>query len=142
MPTKKKSFRARTGASKLTEDQWSWLVDGWTLDGNPELIGNLPFTNLDAARAAWNEHREQVIALTREAEGSLSRLIPSAWWLFDAREGLRQLSGPKPLEPVKLWRGMPKMWASYEDSEAAVFETEAEYLARLNIDVATLRRLT
>ena len=130
------SNRARTGATMLTEDQLDWLCNGWCMDiDTPD---RLPFTDMEAARRAWIGHRFDVIAQSR-AEG---QLIPVAWWKFEnpSQEGKTQLSGPAPLQPVELYRGAPKMWRSYEDCCAAIFESDEAYLSRLGYIRQTLRR--
>ncbi len=128
------STRSRTGAERLTDDQMTQLLTGYGLDWQP-------FPDEESERAAWDRHREAVIALAR-TEG---QCIPAAWWAFDATEMLRQLSGPEPPEseqgPCCLagTPGTPSRWKSREDYDAAIFETEAEYLERLKIDPQTLR---
>jgi len=141
MPTVyKRKYQKRPPTGTLTEDQLSWLADGWCLDGTPAYIDALPFETLDAARAAWELHRAEVIAEVHAVKGKRARLIPESWWRFESTEGLKQLAGPKPRKPVELWRGEPRMWASAKVSASTRFETEAKYLTRLGISRATLRR--
>ena len=138
MPTKKRNSRPRTGTGRLSEDEREWLIDGWCLDNGPDSDSDadMPFPNPEAARQAWEAHRTELIAESR----SRGRPIPEGWWKFEATEGLEQIAGPAPLQPVTLWHGEPRMWRSYEDAKSAKFETVAEYCRRLNINFLTLRR--
>ena len=141
MATKRLRTRARTGADTLTEAQLFYMSFGWGLDSwgaesglRDDCGGFVPFADWPAVQAAWEAHRLQVIAAAR-ADGCL----PWAFWEFEATEGLLQLAGPAPLEPVELWKGRPRLWATQADAELAIFEVEDSYVRRLRLDPATLR---
>lgn len=149
MPRMKNRARTLTGAGELTEDQLDYLISGWCLDS---VVGGgyadgMPFEDIDAAKAVWKVHRTLIIeqsraeAKDRYRDGSRRpvQFIPWAFWRFEATEGLRQLSGPKPLEPVELSNGTPRMWKTYEEWKAAEFESESDYCSRLGISPKTLR---
>ena len=149
MPRKPSVPRHKTGADELTESQCAYLALGWCLNPEPGDIGYwisrgpklrewVPFAQEEDIRHAWLKYRKQVIALAREEE----RIIPEAWWWFESPcpEGKQQISGPDPLKPIRLTRGVPTMWSSWEDWKAAVFEPDTAFLARLGISQTTLRR--
>lgn len=119
----------------ITKSQAEYLLRGWWLD--PE-----PFDSEDQTRDCWLQHRDEIIALAKsdkEAGRFRSHTAPWAWWAFEAPEPRRQIAGPEPFSPMPLWFGRPRGWNSFEDSEAAVFETEEAYFERLKIDPVTLR---
>ena len=149
MPKKPSPPRRKTGAEELTENQGDYLATGWSLNPEPGDVGYwisrgpklrdwVPFAREEDIRRAWTKYRAQVISLARE-EG---RMIPEAWWWFESPcpEGKRQLSGPEPLQPIRLTRGVPTMWKSAADWKAAIFESDEAYLSRLGYIRSTLRR--
>jgi len=133
--------KIRKGTNKLDKDQLGYLVWGWVLGnlGTFEVNGEpCPFSDMRICELAWRRHRERVIE-TAKVDPTFKHPAPWAFWAFDAPEPRRQFRGPKPLQPEPLWFGIPQFWRDFEDSKAAVFETEEEYLDRLQIDPLTLQ---
>ncbi len=138
MPTRRLRGPIKTGAGKLTQDQLDYLTDGFCLDGAPDerwqISGRLmPFPSWAALEKAWEDNRAEVRAQVEKQKSWSKELRSWSWWTFDSPEPKRQLSGPKPVKGCGLYRGLPGAWESYEDSKAAIFETDFEYLKRLDL---------
>jgi hypothetical protein len=58
---------------------------------------------------------------------------PWGWWEFEAPEPRRQIAdGPEPVEGAPLWFGVPQFYRGIPPE--GMYETQADYLARLGID--------
>lgn len=100
--------------------------------------------------AAWNEHR----AIIMDCIGQPMRSIapgffpvgatgvpvewgcrPWGWWRFESKEMRRLLSGDASLADWTSGNffGIPRCYASAEAHRSLVFESQADYLARLNL---------
>lgn len=145
---KRRGAKRVQNPDRITEEQLEYLISGFHLDP-------CPFENEEAAREAWEQHRSEIIATAKDKiksrwakrpTGKYYRVetptpIPFAWWKFEMVTPKLQHSGPKPIEPVAgYWFGIPNSWPELTDLDAAMFETDAEYMQRLNIDPVTLRR--
>ncbi len=139
MPKKPKRGPVKKGGSELSQDQLCFLVSGYCLNGaigvdRFEVDGELlPFTSAEAMAAAYKKHQAAVeVEVTVERQWS-HELRSWGWWKYEAPEPKRQLSGPKPLKENYIHRGEPALWENFEDCQAAIFETDGEYLTRLNL---------
>lgn len=114
--------------------------DYWgTAFGDNIDVGTNPRKELDleAAREGWEELGEDVLA-NWIAEKPGTR--PWGWWLFDAPQRLRVVSGVEhpqsgfaswqPDRPRHFWFGRP---SPKHAKCTAKYETETEYLTRLNL---------
>lgn len=90
----------------------------------------------EAMRTAWEELGEDLLADFIEANPGAR---PWAWWMFDALEPRRLLAGPGSCywkTKTFDWRetfGAPTAYAGHDFTEPSVYETELEYLTRLNL---------
>ena len=110
MPTKRLKGPVRTGEGNLTEDLRDWMIDesgdyelDWqqlteviTMVGSQTHRERYPCGGLQEYRAAWKKHRVKIMGMMGKDPGFPAGTRPAAWWLFDAPEKRRQLSGPKP----------------------------------------------
>lgn len=96
-----------------------------------------PFADDEAEqREVWNELRDELLPdWIAESPGTR----PWAWWQFDAPERRRRINGAHPFDNPersasqnRLWFGRPAVYVCRDDSEAR-YETEREYLTRLNL---------
>lgn len=91
------------------------------------------------AREAWSELHDELLPLWIYEH---PRSRPWAWWRFDTREPRQRIDGkPHPFtNPDRdeasraLWFGAPCIFITLEElSHPPEYETEAAYLARLNL---------
>lgn len=106
------------------------------LEGRPvSLSPGLPVSFSES----WQRLRGQILAdWIREHPGTR----PWAWWAFEASEPRRQIAGGEARQPDQetgrpgdqaLWRGIPPCWGAAQFADPPLYETEAEYLARLGL---------
>ena len=139
MPTKRLRGPTRSGVGKLTDTQLDYLINGWhSLDADPaenwEVNGELlPFPSRADMEAAYKKHQAAVEAEVQKQRAWSKELRSWAWWQYVAPEPKRQLSGPKPLRDSYTRRGEPALWENHGDCQKAIFESELEYLTRLNL---------
>jgi len=60
---------------------------------------------------------------------------PWGWWYYDAEEPRRRIGGPgEPCDPDE-WSyiGTPNAWATYDTTDPPRFESERDYLTRLDL---------
>ncbi len=159
MPTiKKKKFYKKTNPDELSEDLRDWMLNEegtFELDwekltrieiqiGRQTVFDFLPCNGPEGYKKAWEKHRTKIMSLMGRDPGFPAGSRPAAWWRFDAPEQRRQLSGPAPMPADHqgsryqfnqglLAKGIPTCWVNMQDADSAVFETEYEYLERLNL---------
>ena len=84
-------------------------------------------------RQAWEEFRDELLpAWIAEHPGSR----PHAWWLYDAPERRRCVTGPHPHDakdwpedcPKRLWYGKPSTWQANGYDYTAKYESQVDYL--------------
>jgi hypothetical protein len=110
------------------------------------LDGDEPFKNENHRRNTWNKHRNYIMSLQgKPCQGQafgLSQGVyfgfferPAAWWDYEAPEPRRLLSGdPKGALPEKgLLKGKPRFFKDYQTYQTLIYETEKQYLIRLNL---------
>ena len=138
---RKRKPRKKVVENRLTDNQLDFLVCGVLLDGDDvfDVDGeHMPFESEAQMKAVWQKHRAAIMKMiSRDTgypiDGFNAGTRPFAWWCFDAPEPRRQLSGPAPSPGGLTYQGLPRLWETGEDCNAAVFETELEYLTRLDL---------
>jgi hypothetical protein len=86
------------------------------------------FANDVEAGEAWRKHRATLLTeWIAEFPGSR----PYFWWEVERPVGKlrKQIAGPPPIEGAPIYRGYPSHWPH----KCLLFETEVEFLARLNL---------
>ena len=134
MPKKQRKDK-RKKAVGLTESQIHHLISGWCIDSPVrwhERLG-FPFKDEDHRKEAWGENRDFLMTL-RNDELSYGTYLqgtrPGAWWDYDAPEPRKLISGTFVAVGNDLFRGIPKR---FEDKPVAKWETEFQYLERLDL---------
>ena len=97
-----------------------------------------PFRDDEHREKVWRRHEAAILAGARDTDPGLKTYEPGtrpvAWWTYSAPEPRRQLSGPRGLElRAELYRGIPALWPDRPERLGVVFETEREYLERLDL---------
>jgi hypothetical protein len=122
----------------LTEDQTEYLLTGMSWG---ELAGGAFKTPEDEART-WKQNRARLISRYQQKHGPFCR--PWAWWKHDAPELRRRIGGEGvaaiDTDDCPEWAkdrvsfGRPVVWDDdYGDEVETWFETERDYLIRLNL---------
>jgi hypothetical protein len=92
------------------------------------------FASEEAERAAWHEHKEELLARRGEFDWThyAHGTRPWVWWKYEKHAPRRQIAG----EPVQamstdLYEGVPRLWNG--DTNTVRFESQYAYLKRLGL---------
>jgi hypothetical protein len=127
----KRRAKAKT---EWTSHHRAHLLTGYDHFGRA--FGGREALDLDLARAAWEELREELLA-EFIADRPFER--PAAWWWFDAPEPRREATEREDNPDAENWVGSPAWWANHrERPEADALasrgcESFRAYLTRLGL---------
>ena len=122
---------------KLTRDRLQYLLQGYNFFGEA-------FVDDADAEKCWRDHGPKIMrSWIKSSPGSR----PWAWWKFDATERRRCTSGKHPfdepdfesqrrkteLDIAELRFGIPQYFSPEQIKSKVRFETEEDYLKRLNL---------
>jgi len=136
---RKKQFRSRLqDPSKFTDAHREQLIRGH------DFFGDAFGDEIEAMRAAWKEHRAEILA---EYVSANPGRRPWAFWQFDAPEPRRQVGGPTEcsgchmVDDGAFFFGLPQHWTGpadfpaflaplMPDKDVPLYESQAAYLKR------------
>ncbi len=141
--------RSRKTGPALSENQALHLLIGICFDSHEGRALDFPFRDEAHRRQLWNENRDRLIQKDVGPGGGLVQrepgTRPAAFWAFDAPEPRQKI------ENGEYWRAAPgheEAWREYRGMDRAMvpttenleidnyvveYETEADYLRRLNL---------
>lgn len=129
--------RTKRRSVPLPDYQMQTLLKGVPLRRTDQ--GMAFYTDRDAQRRTWEEHREALLMQWIEAHPGTR---PEAWWRFDASEPRRRVAGPEGIERDRLmaefeerWPGMSTVRCGHQGLPGVqlpedAYESEAAYLRR------------
>jgi hypothetical protein len=104
-------------AATLAQDDVRFFLVGFSH------FSDVPTWDRESQLSAWKLLSPHIISRWLAA---LPGSRPAGWWMFDAAELRRQITGPRVESSERYWLGMPNPRPAATD-----FETEADYLTRL-----------
>ena len=144
MTNKRRMSRASKPANILTEDQTMDLLEGWSLSSKQG-----SFKSEEHRRELWEQNRENL--LNKKAVGFGESVIerepftrPAAWWDYEAPEPRRVIKNSEywrhiegyhfgKMRLIELEKPFEQMYFSYSEAPELEYESEKDYLTRLNL---------